>query len=200
MLAPQAFLAAACLGLGLFPGAVLEALGGVLPSLPGLRPSVSVGWAAVATTSLAGPFDHLVPATFGLVVLGAVFTAGLLGARTRLAIRRVPTWGCGGELSARTEYSSAAFSKPLLMIFRGVYRPTRRVETLAEVSPYFPDEVRYRADIEPTFERYVYAPLLSGVLRAANGMKVLQAGSLHAYLAYVLVLVVGILLWLGDAA
>jgi hypothetical protein len=31
-------------------------------------------------------------------------------------------------------------------------------------------------------------------------MKVLQAGSLHAYLAYVLVLVVAILWWLGGAA
>jgi hypothetical protein len=40
--------------------------------------------------------------------------------------------------------------------------------------------------------------LLRGVLRVANGMKVLQAGSLHAYLAYVLVLGVLLLLWLGG--
>ena len=112
----------------------------------------------------------------------------------------MPTWGCGGELSARTEYSAAAFSKPLMMIFNGVYRPTRRVETLTESSPYFPHEVRYWAVIEPTFERYVYGPLLRGVLSAASGMKVLQAGSLRAYLAYVLVLVVAILWWLGGAA
>ena len=37
-----------------------------------------------------------------------------------------------------------------------------------------------------------------GVLRAAVGMRVLQAGSLHAYLAYVLVLGVLILIWLGG--
>jgi len=85
-----------------------------------------------------------------------------------------------------------------MMIFRAVYRPTREVEALAEVSPYFPSEVRYRAAIEPTFERYVYGPLLGGVLRLANGMKVLQAGSLHAYLAYVLVFGVLLLLWLGG--
>jgi hypothetical protein len=36
------------------------------------------------------------------------------------------------------------------------------------------------------------------VLQAAAGMKVLQAGSLHAYLAYVLVLGVLLLLWLGG--
>jgi hydrogenase-4 component B len=72
------------------------------------------------------------------------------------------------------------------------------VDTLSEVSPYFPKEVRYRSDIEPTFERYVYGPLLRGVLRVADGMNVLQAGSLHAYLAYVLVLGVLLLLWLGG--
>ena len=84
------------------------------------------------------------------------------------------------------------------MIFRAVYRPTREVETLAEVSPYFPQEVRYRSTIEPTFERYMYRPLVRCVMRAADGMKVLQAGSLHAYLAYVLVLAVVLLMWLGG--
>jgi len=142
----------------------------------------------------------VVPALFGVALLGAVSGAGMLASRTALAIRRVPTWGCGGELSARTEYTATAFSKPLMMIFRAVYRPTRQVEALAEVSPYFPKEVRYRSDIEPTFERYVYDPLLRAVLRVANGMKVLQAGSLHAYLAYVLVLGVLLLLWLGGTA
>ena len=58
--------------------------------------------------------------------------------------------------------------------------------------------MRYRSEIEPTFERYVYGPLLRGVLRIAERMKVLQAGSLHAYLAYVLVLGVLLLLWLGG--
>jgi hydrogenase-4 component B len=103
-------------------------------------------------------------------------------------------------LSARTEYTATAFSKPLMMIFRAVYRPTRQVEALAELSPYFPQEVRYHSVIEPTFERYVYGPVLRAVLRVADGMKVLQAGSLHAYLAYVMVLVVTLVLlvwWRG---
>jgi len=200
MLAPQALLAVLCVGLGLFPGVVLRVLSGVLASLPGLQPAASIGWGSVGMTSPVGSFDHVVPALFGVALLGAVAAAGLLAARTRGATRRVPTWGCGGELSAGTEYTATAFSKPLMMIFRAVYRPTRQVESLADVSPYFPQEVRYRSEIEPTFERYVYGPLLRAVLRVADGMKVLQAGSLHAYLAYVLVLGVLLLLWLGGTA
>src|SRR6185295_14410382 len=136
----------------------------------------------------------------GAALLGGLSVAGALGTRLHIATRRVPTWGCGGELTARTEYTATAFSKPLMMIFRAVYRPTREVDTLAEVSPYFPQEVRYRSEIEATFERFMYGPLVRGVLRLADGMKVLQAGSLHAYLAYVLVLGVLLLIWLGGAA
>jgi hypothetical protein len=58
--------------------------------------------------------------------------------------------------------------------------------------------VRYRAAIEPTFERYVYGPLVRAVLRVAHGLRVVQAGSLHTYLGYVLVLAVILLVWLGG--
>ena len=87
--------------------------------------------------------------------------AACVARSARSAIRRVPTWGCGGELSARTEYTATAFSKPLMMIFRAVYRPTRQVESLAEVSPYFPAggalSRRDRADLRAVCLRSVAA-------------------------------------------
>jgi hydrogenase-4 component B len=138
-----------------------------------------------------------VPAVLGAALLGGLAVAGVL-ARAG-AVRRVPSWGCGGELTPETEYTATAFSKPLMLVFHAVYRPTRDVETLTEGSRYFPTEVRYRAQIEPTFERYLYEPLARGVWHLASVMKGLQAGSLHAYLAYVLVLGVLYLLWLGGA-
>jgi hydrogenase-4 component B len=196
MLGPQAFLAALCVTFGLFPGLALAALGRVLTSLPGLEPHEDMALGGWGMASGLGQFDHVVPGVLGLALLGALAASVVLAKRRRA--RRVPTWGCGGELTARTEYTATAFSKPLMMIFQAVYRPTQEIESLAEISPYFPREVRYRAEIEPTFERYVYRPLLRAVLRAANAMKVLQAGSLHAYLAYVLALAVILLMWLGG--
>jgi hydrogenase-4 component B len=199
MLVPQAFLAALCVGLGLFPGLVVRVLGGAMATLPGLRPQAAIAADGVGMSFGLGSFDHVVPAALAVALLGG-FAVAVWMTKRALAARRVPTWGCGGELTARTEYTATAFSKPLMMIFRAVYRPTREVEALAEVSPYFPREVRYRAEIEPTFERYVYGPLLRAVLRMADGMKVLQAGSLHTYLAYVIVLMVTLVLmiwWRG---
>jgi len=83
-----------------------------------------------------------------------------------------------------------------MLIFGAIYRPTREVSKL-ETAPYYASEVRYRADVEPTFERFVYRPLTRGVLRVAERMRVIQAGSLHAYLGYVmaLVLFLVVLLW-----
>lgn len=194
MLAPQAWLAACCVGLGLFPGFVLHALEPVMESLPGVQPPADLFQGGLGMGSGLESFDHVVPVLLGLALIAGLGAAGLMTARRGATARRVPTWGCGGELTARTEYTATAFSKPLMMIFRAVYRPTREVEALTDVSPYFPHEVRYHAEIEPTFERYVYGPLVGAVMRVAAGMRILQAGSLHAYLAYVIVMVVSLVL------
>ena len=200
MVMPQAFLAVLCLALGLFPGWVLNALSTVTASLPGLRgaPPMARGGLAIASPV---PFGDVTPMVLALAGLGGLGVAWLVVAATSRArtIRREATWGCGGTLTPSTEYTSTAFSKPLVMVFRAIYRPTREVEALASVSPYFPREVRYRAEIEPTFERYVYGPITRGVLEVAERMKVLQAGSLHAYLGYVLLLGLILLIWLGGS-
>ena len=196
MVWPQAMLAALCVLLGVCPGVVLSALQTVMVSLPHLRPPPEMIRGPFGMAATAGLSAVVTPAVLALALLAGLGAAALpiMFMRLRSAIRRAPTWGCGGLLGARTEYTATAFSKPLMMIFRAVYRPTREVEALAKVSPYFPYEVRYRVEIEPTFERYVYEPLTDRVLRMAERLKVLQAGSLHAYLGYVIVLVLSLVL------
>ena len=199
MLVPQAMLAALCLALGLFPGRVLGVLATVTASLPGVRPGADLAPRGIAMATGLGAFDLVTPIALAATLAAGVAVAILLTRQRGVATRRVPAWGCGGELTAANEYTATAFSKPLMMIFGALYRPTRKVEALTEVS-YFPREVRYRSTIEPTFERFVYGPLFRLILRAANGMKVLQAGSLHAYLAYVIALVITLVLmvwWTG---
>jgi hydrogenase-4 component B len=194
MLLPQGILALMCIVLGLAPGWALEVLRGVVGSLPGVNPAPEMvrGWFAIAPGP--GHFDHLAPPFVAVAVLAGLAVAWAMSLAGSYAVRRVPTWGCGGELTARTEYTATAFSKPLMMIFRAVYRPTREVETVGEA--HFPREVKYRAEIEPTFERFLYGPLTRGVMGVAERMKVIQAGSLHAYLAYVIALVLSLVLLL----
>ena len=196
MVWPQALLAALCVVLGVFPGVVLAVMSPVLRSLPGLQPPSEMIRGPLGMAAAAGPSAAVMPGALALALVGGLAVAALVVVMMRLtsAIRRAPTWGCGGLLGARTEYTATAFSKPLMMIFRAVYRPTREVEALAKGSKYFPHEVRYHVEIEPTFERYVYGPLTDSVLRVAERLKILQAGSLHAYLGYVIVLVLSLVL------
>jgi hydrogenase-4 component B len=197
LLAPQAFLAAACVALGLIPGVVVRVLAGVAASLPGFGPQDAFSGGLAGMTIGIPAFDHLSPLVIVPAVLLGLGLAAALGLASARARRRAPAWGCGGELSAQTEYTATAFAKPLVMVFRGIYRPTREVSTV-EKAPYFASEVRYRSEIGAPFERHVYGPATRAVLAAAGRLRVIQAGSLHAYLAYVLVLGVMLLWWLGG--
>jgi hydrogenase-4 component B len=197
MLAPQAALALLCLAIGLVPGALVARLGRLAEGLVGAPPG-SVGLHAdiLRIAPRAPAFDTLSLPLAAAALAAPLALAALLAAIASFAPRPAPTWGCGGELTAESEYTATAFSKPLMMIFGAIYRPTREVATL-ETAPYYAREVRYRSEVEPTFERFVYRPLTRAVLALAERMRVIQAGSLHAYLGYVmaLVLLLVVLLW-----
>src|SRR5438105_6346192 len=96
-----------------------------------------------------------------------------------------PAWDCGlPGLTSDNEYTATAFSKPLRMIFSALYRPRREIQAEFEVSPYYPTAIRFESEIEPTFEKHLYDPIKERILAFASRMRAIQAGSIHAYLAY----------------
>jgi hydrogenase-4 component B len=195
MLAPQALLAAACVVLGLVPGPAVEALARLVGGFTAASPVARVADGLFRIAPSPPGFDWLSLPAVALAMACALALAALLGARSPFRLRSAPTWGCGGELSAQTEYTATAFSKPLMMIFGAIYRPTREVSRL-ETAPYYAREVHYRAEVEPTFERFVYRPLTRAILGLADRMRFIQAGSLHAYLGYVMTLVLVLVMYL----
>ena len=117
MLVPQAWLAALAIGLGLFPGARAARARRRAGVAPGRAPAPRHR-ARRLRHGDRRVFDHVVPVVLAAALAGGLVLAAVLALRAGMAVRRVPTWGCGGELSARTEYTATAFSKPLMMIFR----------------------------------------------------------------------------------
>jgi hydrogenase-4 component B len=81
------------------------------------------------------------------------------------------------------------------MVFSALYRPRREIQADYEVSPYYPTAVRFESEIEPTFEKRLYGPLKDSILGIANRMGAIQAGSIHAYLAYIFVALILLLLF-----
>ncbi len=106
------------------------------------------------------------------------------------------TWDCGlPGLTADNEYTAFAFSKPLRMIFAALYQPQREIQAEYEVSPYYPKAIHFGSEIEATFEKRLYGPIQDAILAAAARMRGIQAGSIHAYLAYIFITLILLLLF-----
>ncbi|MEX5215826.1 MAG: hydrogenase 4 subunit B [Nitrospiraceae bacterium] len=198
MLIGMGLLAAACVGLGLFPMLVVPILDRVTASLVGVSLGEKVmaldGWALapvnVAFSSLSPPALAMV---LGLSVLLGLGLVALFGGRR--AARYGKTWNCGLTLSPRMEYTATGFVQPIKRIFSTIYQPTVKLETeFLEESRYFAKRRRFEFHIEPVFEKYLYQPVAAGCLKLADRLRPLQAGGLHLYLTYIFVTLVVLLL------
>ncbi len=105
----------------------------------------------------------------------------------RSRITSYNTWDCGYyNLDARTEYTATAFSKPFRIAFNFFLLPYSKTEKIRE-SFYHVKSFKYEVFTTFIFRRYVYDPIISLVLLAAKQTRKIQAGSIHMYLAYILI-------------
>lgn len=192
-------LAAACVALGLgatwflpvFDPITQDALGGrfsaTLIAANGM--ALSAGSARGGAISTAGMAATLVL----LSALPALFWL-LRGRRGRRVTG--PAWDCGlPGLTAANEYTATGFSKPIRMIFSALYRPRREIQADYEISPFYPKAIRFESEIEPAFEKRLYGPFKDWLFRTASRMRTMQAGSIHAYLAYIFLALIALLLF-----
>src|SRR6185437_13632930 len=98
-------------------------------------------------------------------------------------------------LTPRMEYTATGFSKPIRMIFKSLFRPRREVQREYDFSPYFARTLRFEAHVEEIFETRIYRPLNRRVLWASRRTRALQAGSLQAYLIYIFITLLILLLF-----
>lgn len=199
MLVGMGSLAMACLALGLGATWFLPLFNALTGQLLGERVGTSLitahGWVVSTGTPHGGTVSTSVIA-FALLILSIPCFLVVLRAARRFAPRRGPAWDCGlPGLSEENEYTATAFSKALRMIFSVLYQPRREIQAVFDVSPYFPKAIRFESEIEPTFEKRLYVPLKDFLLRFATRMRAIQAGSIHAYLAYIFVTLVLLLLF-----
>jgi len=199
MLVGMGWLAFSCVALGLGATWFLRIFGTMNEQLLGSRVGTNLitarGWALSAGTPHGGSVSTSVIAIALLFLLiPAVVVVSIAG--RRFARRRGPAWDCGlPGLSEENEYTATAFSKPLRMIFSVLYQPRREIQAVFDVSPYFPKAIHFESEIEPTFEKRLYVPLKDLLLRFATQMRAIQGGSIHAYLAYIFVTLVLLLLF-----
>lgn len=191
MLAGMGFLTAVCIFLGLFPTLFLRLLDPLTAQLTGERLgatlSLSHGLVLGNTQPLGGSVSTLGMLLMGICLLPIPLVLWLFFGR-RALVRIGPTWDCGSRgLTPQMEYTATGFSKPIRMIFKALFRPKREVQREYDYSPYFAKTIRFQSHIEEAFVTRIYRPLNRGILRLSRRMRALQAGSIQAYLIYIFI-------------
>jgi hydrogenase-4 component B len=199
MLFGMAVLTAACVALGLFPTGFVRLMDPLTQQFIGQQLSASLaatgGFVLAAPGANAGTVSTLGIVFMGLGFLLIPFALWLVFARNAKT-RRGPTWDCGLRgLTPHMEYTATGFSKPIRMIFKALFRPRREVQREYDFSPYFARTLRFEHHIEEAFEQRLYRPLNRAILRLSRRARALQAGSLRAYLIYIFVTLLALLLF-----
>jgi hydrogenase-4 component B len=180
MRAAPVFLAGCCVALGAVPGLLVPSLMELAPQPRGF--AAEPGLSIPGTGSLPSPW-----LLFGLVALSAMLWR-LRGSRRPAP---VPAWACGQRIEPALDWSSAGFTKPLRLVLESVLRPRREVEAVRAGGQL--QAIRYRGEIPHLFDTLLYGPVQRGALAGALVARRLQSGSVRAYAAYLLVLLLGLL-------
>ena len=180
MWAAPVFLAGCCIALGAAPGLLIPSLMKLAPQPRSLTPGP--GLSIPGTGSLPSPW----------LLLGLLALSGALW-RLRGSRRTAPTpaWACGQRIEPSLSWSSAGFTKPLRLVLESVLRPRREIEAVRHRGQL--RSIRYRGEIPHLFDSLLYGPVRRGALAGALVARRLQSGSVRAYTAYLLALLLGLL-------
>lgn len=177
MRAAVAVLAVACIVLGIIPGLLTGPLAGLAP------------WPTDDATSAAieVPWNDSLPAP-GIALVLLVGSVLLVAARGRRRAAPAPSWACGQLVGPELAWTSAGFTKPLRLVLEAVLRPTRDISQ--SVRGGVLQEVRYEGHVPHLFDTHGFHPITRVGLWAAARARRLQSGSLTAYVAYLVALVI----------
>ncbi len=196
MIIGMVVLALLCLALGIFPGAVVRMISSPVFLLTGSYGLLPGDWFLYVNETAAALSPASILITMVAVSIGAAVFVLAVGGKRKTAYS--DSWDCGiPSLTSRMQYTSTAFTKPIRMIFKRIYLPRRELSVSYIVRPFFVRSIKYRGEITPFFEKYIYEPATVLIHKLAGKVRLLQSGSLHLYLGYILITLI-LLLIFGD--
>lgn len=185
MLWPMFVLAACCILIGVAPTVAVPMLD---------RMAAAWGGEAIGGLSIAASAP-LIPISImaGILILLLLAGTGFLLMR---GIRRAPsglTWDCGyAAPSARMQYTSSSFAEMLVNLFGWALQP--KVHR-PKIEALFPSDAHFESHVDDTVLEKAVWPTTHAVAWLFSWGRYLQSGSLQAYLMYILVVIVFLLLW-----
>ncbi|MBI2606472.1 MAG: hypothetical protein HYW49_10380 [Deltaproteobacteria bacterium] len=193
------------------PGLAIQApvvvLGFVCVALGLLAPFVASGIASIVQTH--GPFKGALAAFDPAPSLRPLFWLAGANAGALIAIAlavwlrrallrgrnpgRAPTWDCGySSPTPRMQYSSSSLVQPIAWLFGAFLRPR---EKDPQVVGYFPHHAEHATETPDFFLERVFSRVFTSVDGVLSRLRRFQHGRLQAYVFYILVTLVALLLW-----
>ncbi len=161
----------------------------------------ALSWAAAETGQAAditgmslAAFAPLKPISIIAAILITVVAIGAFALLRR--VRHSPssvTWDCGyAAPSVRMQYTSSSFAQWLVGLFGWALRPRVHGPTIDRL---FPPDTHFESHVDDVVLERVVDPTTRGFVWLFGLSRYLQQGSLQAYFLYILVIVVGLLVW-----
>jgi hydrogenase-4 component B len=190
----MAVLAALCLLTGLLSTYIIQMVDSVTAPFVGTSIAGKLANGLVLETPVSS-FSSMSPILISIVLLVALPCIYLIATRYggRRAVRIGDTWDCGTPLSERNEYTPTGFTQPLKRVFNSFYRSKTSTSVETESDPYL-RKLNFETSIPDVFEDYLYRPIAKIVTGLARKGGVIQTGSIQAYLAYIFVILVLLLI------
>jgi len=183
---PMMLLALACIAVGLSGMVVTRALSGVVTCILGID----------ATGELRTAAGYCMYITGGSIVL-LVLVAAIAWIRHLLLSGRevgsTVTWDCGyAAPSARMQYTASSFAQPILDLFR-LFLGTKKHTGIA--AAYFPEPATFETHTADIGCEKIYRPVFALIQKVFSRFLVLQQGSLHLYVLYIVATLLALLAW-----
>ncbi|MBP8641370.1 MAG: hypothetical protein KBI01_10850 [Oscillospiraceae bacterium] len=187
-------LAVLCLLVGLFPILILKLIDGTVLSFTGtsifgkLEGGILIAYMPISVSGNSISPLALVTALAAIIIIALLIIRVIGG---KYIERKYGTWDCGYiALSSRMQYTATGFSKPIKIVFRILFRPTREIQVTG-TQPYHPETIKYTVSSESLIEKYLYQPFLEKITEYSRRIKyTVQTGYIRIYLLYIFLTVV----------
>jgi len=152
-------------------------------------PELTVGAPELATLAPLGWVSITGVAILGLFIIGSVMLANRL--RTGGTESGI-TWDCGfAAPSSRMQYTSSSFAQMLVSLFAWVLRPQARIPREQSLMP---GATKFGSHVPDIVLDGVLRPTFQFGARITASFRFLQAGNVHAYLFYIVLFLIFLLL------
>ena len=199
MLCAMGILSLSCGVLGLFPSVAFKILDPINADLMKIQAADNIKTYSsfVFVTGQGNSSISLFALLLGALIMVPVSIAvvKILGPKAKTRI--YGTWDCGyRNLNSKMQYSSTGFSKPVRIVFRALYRPSRELRIAEGETPYFFRKGWYIVSTQSLFEKFLYEPVIKNIINFSRRVRfAIQTGSIHTYLMYIFLVVVTMLIY-----